>query len=75
MVSIGKRERMLIIKGEKMSKNDEKRIDVIKSVFANVRKKKLEKKLRQKTNRKTALIRTMRSYVWLDTYATYPARR
>jgi hypothetical protein len=70
MVSIGKRERMLIIKGEKMSKNDEKRIDVIKSVFANVRKKKLEKERRVKS----ACIGVVNKFVWLDTYATYPAR-
>jgi hypothetical protein len=62
MVSIGKRERMLIIKGEKMSKNDKKRIDVIKSVFANVRKKKLQKEVYIKN--------LTRQVTWLDTHET-----
>ena len=51
-----------------------KRIDLIKLAVANVKKRKIEKKYKQKVNRKIALIRLMRNCVWIDTYATYPSR-
>jgi len=53
-----------------LSNKKQERVDLIKSMFESVR----AKKLKQKMNRKTAMIRATNQAVWMDTHSTYPSR-
>jgi hypothetical protein len=53
-----------------LSNKKQERVDLIKSMFESVR----AKKLKQKMNRKTAMIRATNQFVWMDTHSTYPSR-